>query len=107
MKLATRSARAEAPQRKTRRYRLPPPLLYLLLCGLLLFVILLAVSFGSTAIPLATIAQILLNATGLFHLPRSWDPTFEVIILQVRMPVVIGAALVLSLIHISEPTRLG
>ncbi|HEV2655363.1 MAG TPA: iron ABC transporter permease [Ktedonobacteraceae bacterium] len=96
MKLATRSARAEspAPQRKTRRSWLPAPLLYLLLCGLLLFVILLAVSFGSTAIPLVTIAQILLNATGLFHISRSWDPTFEVIILQVRMPVVIGAALV-------------
>jgi iron complex transport system permease protein len=62
-------------------------------CGLL-GALLLAVSFGSTAIPLSTVAQILLNATGLFHLPRSWDPASEVIVLNVRLPVVVAAGLV-------------
>ena len=38
--------------------------------------------------------QILLNGTGLFHFARQWDPTAEIIVWQVRMPVVIGAALV-------------
>ena len=38
--------------------------------------------------------QILLNGTGLFHFARQWDPTSEIIVWQVRMPVVIGAALV-------------
>src|SRR5437016_6360043 len=38
--------------------------------------------------------QILLNDAGLFHFARQWDPTAEIIIWQVRMPVVIGAALV-------------
>ncbi len=94
MKLATRPVPSEPPEPQSKALRLPALLLFFILCGLLLFVILLAVSFGSTAIPLPTIAQILLNATGLFHLPRTWDPTFEVIVLQVRMPVVVGAALV-------------
>jgi iron complex transport system permease protein len=38
--------------------------------------------------------QILLNATGVFHLPRTWDQTYEVIILDVRLPVVVAAGLV-------------
>ncbi len=73
---------------------LPAPLLLLVLSGVLLVVILLAVSFGSIPIPIGTIVQILLNGTGLFHFARQWDPTAEVIVWQVRMPVVIGAALV-------------
>lgn len=61
---------------------------------MLFFVLLVAVSFGSTPIPMGTIIQILLNGTNLFHFARSWDPTAEVIVWQVRLPVVIGAALV-------------
>src|SRR5436189_5550812 len=38
--------------------------------------------------------QILLNDAGLFHFARQWDPTAEIIIWQVRLPVVIGTALV-------------
>lgn len=74
--------------------RMSPPLMLLVLSILLLIVILIAVSFGATAIPLGTIARILLNGTGIFHFARSWDATTELIIWQVRMPVVIGAALV-------------
>jgi len=70
------------------------PLPLLVLGAVLLVVILIAVSFGSTPIPMGTIAQILLNGTGLFHFTRHWDPTAEVIVWQVRMPVVVGAAFV-------------
>jgi iron complex transport system permease protein len=73
---------------------LPAPLLLFALSCMLCVVILLAVSFGSVSIPIGTIMQILLNGTGLFHFARQWDSTAEVIVLQVRMPVVIGAALV-------------
>ncbi|MFL5657533.1 MAG: FecCD family ABC transporter permease [Ktedonobacteraceae bacterium] len=62
--------------------------------GLLLTVILLGVSFGSTPIPIGTIVKILLNGTGIFHFARQWDPTDELIVWQVRMPGVVGAALV-------------
>jgi iron complex transport system permease protein len=74
--------------------KLPASLLLLLLTIVLLAVLLLGVSFGSTAIPFSTIVQILLNGTGLFHFARQWDASIELIIWQVRMPVVVGAALV-------------
>ena len=80
---------------------LPAPLLLLALCAVLLFVILIAVSFGSIPIPIGTIAQILLNGTGLFHFARRWDPTTEVIVWQLRMPGVIGAALVGSALAVA------
>jgi iron complex transport system permease protein len=61
---------------------------------LLLVVIVLGVSFGSTPIPLSTILQVLLNGTGLFHFARRWDPSIEVILWQLRMPLVVGTVLV-------------
>jgi len=73
---------------------LPSALILLILSGILLAVILISVSFGSIPIPIGVIAQILLNGTGIFHFARQWDPTAELIIWQVRLPVVIGAALV-------------
>ncbi len=73
---------------------LPAPILLSALSCLLLLVILLAASFGSVPIPFGTIIQILLNGTGLFHFVRQWDPVAEIIVWQVRMPVVIGAAIV-------------
>src|SRR6266487_1094079 len=73
---------------------LPAPLLLLALSCVLLVIILIAVSFGSTPIPIGAIVRILLNGTGLVHFARQWDPTAEVIVWQVRMPVVIGTALV-------------
>jgi len=80
---------------------LPAPLLLLVLGCVLLVVILIAVSFGSTSIPIGTIVQILLNGTGLFHFTRQWDPSAEVIVWQVRMPGVIGAALVGSALAVA------
>ena len=93
MKLATRPAQSEQRQNE-RRYHLSFPLVLLILCALLLIVILLAVSFGSTPIPISVIAQILLNGSGLFHFARAWDSTAELIVWQVRMPIVVAAALV-------------
>src|SRR5437016_8175678 len=45
--------------------------------------------------------QILLNDAGLFHFARQWDPTAEIIVWQVRMPVVIGAAFVGSALAVA------
>ncbi len=69
-------------------------LMSLILAVTLLVVMLIAVSFGSTAIPLSVIVQVILNGTKLFHFTRSWDPSIEVIIWQLRLPIVVGAALV-------------
>ncbi len=92
MKLATQKTQLKLLRGSVRA--LPAALILLILSAVLLIVILLAVSFGSTPIPLSTIAKILLNSTGLFHFARQWDPAAEIIVLQLRLPVVIGAALV-------------
>src|SRR5579872_1797101 len=94
MKIATHNTPIEQHKALQPLQQLPSPIMLLILVLLLLFVIVVAVSFGSTPIPLSTIAQILLNGTHLFHFARSWDPSAELIIWQVRMPAVIGAALV-------------
>ena len=94
MKTATQNIPIEPHNTRQLLQRLPAGFMLLGLSLLLLLVIVIAVSFGSTAIPLSTIAQILLNGTGIFHFVRTWDATTELIIWQVRMPVVIGAALV-------------
>lgn len=95
MKLATPPTSSAAPiQQRARKRIFTVPLIFLLLVVALLFVILLGVSFGSVAIPLPVIVQILLNSTHLFHFAQSWDPSATLIVLQVRMPVVIGAGLV-------------
>ena len=99
MKLATRNNQLK--QLRGGVQALPAPLLLLALCALLLVVMLIAVSFGSVPIPISTIAQILLNGTGLFHFARQWDPTTEVIVWQLRMPVVVGAALVGSALAVA------
>jgi iron complex transport system permease protein len=90
MKLAL-SPKTIAQQNKK---RIPASFMLPFLSCLLLVVICVAVSFGSTAIPIGTVAQVLLNGTHIFHFPPSKDGTTEIIIWQVRMPLVIGAALV-------------
>jgi iron complex transport system permease protein len=70
------------------------PLFLLALCLLLIGVIILALSFGSVSIPFGTIMQVMLNGTGLFHFAQRWDAATAIIVWQVRMPGVIGAALV-------------
>lgn len=73
---------------------LPAWLLLALLVLLLLAVLVLGASFGSTPIPLGTVLQVLLNNTGLFHFVRHWDLSTEIIVEQYRLPVVVGTALV-------------
>jgi iron complex transport system permease protein len=99
MKLATRDVQPGQAYKKQRRLSFVQ--VCIMLCGLLLVVILLAVSFGSVTISFGSIVQILLNGTGLFHFARQWDPSSEVIIWQVRMPVVIGAVLVGAALAVS------
>lgn len=87
----------QRPQLKSVRARiqaLPAVTILVTLALVLLAVMFLGVSFGSTAIPIGSIAQIVLNGTGLFHFARHWDPTDELIILQLRLPVVVAAGLV-------------
>jgi iron complex transport system permease protein len=93
MKIATQNIQKKQHPGKS-WHQLPPSIILPILSGLLLAVILLAVSFGSTPIPISTIVKILLNGTGIFHFARQWDPTDELIVWQVRMPGVVGAALV-------------
>jgi ABC-type Fe3+-siderophore transport system permease subunit len=99
MKLATQKTELKRLRGGVRA--LPALLLLLALSCLLIVVILLAVSFGSTSIPISAITQILLNGSALFHFARQWDPTAEVIVWQVRMPVVIGSALVGSALAVA------
>lgn len=95
MKLATRTTQPDGLSKANEKRRLlSAPLALLLLLVLLIAVMLLAVSFGSISIPMSIIAQIVLNGTGIFHFARQWDASAEVIVLQYRLPVVVGAALV-------------
>jgi iron complex transport system permease protein len=68
--------------------------------GLGLLVVLVAVSvvlasgMGAVHVPSREIVSMLLNRTGFFHLARTWPQSDEIIILQVRLPRVLAAALV-------------
>lgn len=70
--------------------------------GLMLVIsIVLATASGAVAIsPLHTL-EIVLNQTGVFHLPRTWAATDEIIITQIRLPRVAGAALVGAALAVS------
>lgn len=57
-------------------------------------IIVLAAAVGAVPIAPATTAAVLLNATHLLHIPRTWPAADEVILLQLRLPRVLGAALV-------------
>ncbi len=93
MKTATEKAKTEQHLSQSLQ-RLPAPLALSILGSILLLAMLLAVSLGSISIPFSTTLQILLNGTRLFHFTQQWDSTAEVIIWQVRMPIVVGTALV-------------
>ncbi|GCE12668.1 FecCD family ABC transporter permease [Tengunoibacter tsumagoiensis] len=82
------------PLATQRKRKLSPIILLLCLCLLLLLVMFVAINFGSLAIPGSSIAKILLNKSGLFHFRPQWDPMWEIIIWQIRLPTVVGAAIV-------------
>ena len=68
--------------------------------GLGLLVVLVAVSvilasgIGAVHVPVREIVGMLLNRTGLVHLPQTWPQSDEAIIFQIRLPRVLAAALV-------------
>lgn len=66
----------------------------LVLVASLLFTLVLATSIGAVHIPLKTVLSILLSRAGVFHLTRTWTSIEEIIILHIRLPRVISAALV-------------
>jgi iron complex transport system permease protein len=56
--------------------------------------VVLAAAMGAVHIPSWEIVCMLLNRTGLVHLPRTWPSLDETIIFQIRLPRVLAAALV-------------
>jgi iron complex transport system permease protein len=56
--------------------------------------IVVAAAVGAVPIAPTTTAAVLLNATHLVHIPRTWPAADEVILLQLRLPRVLGASLV-------------
>ncbi len=60
----------------------------------LIMSILIACAFGATRVPLSNIIRMVLNRLGIFHFPTVWRQAEETIIFQLRLPRVIGAALV-------------
>lgn len=66
----------------------------LLLGGVLVIVSLLASAFGAVTIPLPNILKMTLNKIAVSDFPATWRAVEETIIFQIRMPRVIGGALV-------------
>jgi iron complex transport system permease protein len=69
-------------------------LVLLLLGGGLVVAMALASTFGAVSVPLPDIFKIILSKLVVFHLPETWRGVDETIIMQVRLPRVVGAALV-------------
>jgi iron complex transport system permease protein len=69
-------------------------LVLLLLGGCLVASLSLASAFGAVDIPLPDMLKIALNRLAIFNFPTTWRGVEETIIFQVRLPRVIGGALV-------------
>lgn len=72
-----------------------------LLAAALCVAVVLATAIGAVAISPAHTAAILLNQTHLFHFAPSWPHSDEIILLQLRLPRVAGAALVGAALGVS------
>ncbi|MFC2035871.1 FecCD family ABC transporter permease [Chloroflexota bacterium] len=66
----------------------------LLLGGILIFSLFLAGTFGAVTIPLLDILQMTLNKLAIFDFPSTWRAVDETIFFQIRLPRVIGGALI-------------
>ncbi len=66
----------------------------LLLGGILIFSLFLASTFGAVTIPLPDILQMTLNKVAIFDFPSTWRAVDETILFQIRLPRVIGGALI-------------
>lgn len=71
------------------------------LTGALLVVIVVAAAIGTVPISPVHTAEILLNQTHLLHFTRTWPAVDDVILLQLRLPRVLGAALVGAALGVS------
>jgi len=69
-------------------------LILLLLGGGLVIAVLVASAFGAVTIPLPDILKMALNKVAVFDFPSTWRAVDETIIFQIRLPRVIGGALV-------------
>ena len=69
-------------------------LILLLLSGGLVIALLLASAFGAVTVPLPDILKMSLNKVGIFDFSPTWRAVDETIIFQIRLPRVIGSALV-------------
>lgn len=67
---------------------------WLLLGGILVFVLFLASALGAVTIPPLDILQMTLNKTAIFDFSPTWRVVEETIIFQIRLPRVIGGALI-------------
>jgi len=66
----------------------------LLLGVILIFSLFLASSFGAVTISLAEILKMILNKIAIFDFPATWRAVDETIIFQIRLPRVVGGALI-------------
>ena len=83
---------ASAPAQRS-RWKRAIIVLPILFAGLIVALIF-ATAIGSVPISASEIIKIMLNSTGLFHFRQTWDTADAIIIFQLRLPHVIGAALV-------------
>ncbi|MGH9396564.1 MAG: FecCD family ABC transporter permease [Terriglobia bacterium] len=72
------------------RYRLGLAILF----AALLIAMIVAAGAGAVHVPIKTIASILVNRSRLYHISRTWPKSDEPIILLIRLPRVVAAALV-------------
>ena len=66
----------------------------LLLGAILIFSLFLASAFGAVTVSLLDISKMALNKVALFDFPSTWRAVDETIIFQIRLPRVVGGALV-------------
>jgi len=80
------------PAEQKRRNRLV--LVLLILGGVLIVSLFLASAFGAVTISLPDVVKMTLNKVAIFDFASTWRATDEIILFQVRLPRVIGAALI-------------
>jgi iron complex transport system permease protein len=74
--------------------RPPAGLVLGILAALVLASILIGATLGSVAIPPLALVGMTLNHLGLAHVPATWSPQDETVFFELRLPRVVGAALV-------------
>ncbi|MCC2671907.1 MAG: fecD [Armatimonadetes bacterium] len=74
--------------------RPPAAVLFPALAVLLAAAVVAEVALGSVRIAPGAVGRILLNAAGVAHFPVTWEPQLETIVLTLRLPRAVGAAVV-------------